>query len=440
MITRRHLLQRGAQLSLVAATRSLLGPTGRRAFAQVVNPGYKATVVIAMNGGNDANNMLIPLDRSAFAEYRSIRGVLALSDSDCIPLQASAGQATYGLHPRLPGLAGLYNRGKLLFAANVGPIRQLASKQELLANPNLAPSLFSHPTAVAEWESSSTAANPTTGWGGRVADTLASQSGSLPPILSAGLQSLFTVGQDVQAIAMQGGQAFSVLPPELNNTVLRIAQADASSSNLLLAQAAKLRVAALQQQTLIDQASSYRPIQTAFPSSGFGYTLKKIAGIMAGRSVIGASRQIFYVQQGDYDSHSNQIPQQGDNFNDLDTGLTAFYAALEELGLANQVLVCTHSDFNRTLTPNTNAGSDHGWGTHQIVLGGGITGGRILGQMPTLELNGPDDLNGSGSWIPTTSVTQLTAGVGSWMGLNTSQLHSVFPELTKFPAGQLSFA
>ena len=160
---------------------------------------------------------------------------------------------------------------------------------------------------------------------------------------------------------------------------------------------------------------------------------------MAGRSVTRANRQVFYVQQGGYDSHANQLGQQFANFDELNYGLKGFCAALDELGLRDQVLICTLSDFNRSMAPNTNAGSDHGWGTHQIVLGGGIKGGRIMGKMPTLELNGPDDVNGIGCWLPTTSVTQFTAGVGSWMGLTNSQLASVFPELSNFAPGPMSF-
>ena len=112
--------------------------------------------------------------------------------------------------------------------------------------------------------------------------------------------------------------------------------------------------------------------------------------------------------------------------------------AIDELGLTNEVLVCTHSDFNRTMQGNSTSGTDHAWGNHQIVLGGGITGGRILGSMPALELGGSSDLGTLGTWIPTTSVTQMTAGVGKWMGLSTAQVASVFPDLANFSSGALA--
>ena len=441
MNSRRLFLKRGTMAGVASLTTNLWNRSaGLSAFAQMPSSDYKAIVLVSLNGGNDANNMLIPLDSARYGEYSKLRQGLAIPSAQCIPLQNTAGEPSYGLHPAMPKLAQLYNSQGALFAVNVGPIIKAAKKQELLANPGLLPSLFSHATGVSEWESAISTANPATGWGGRLADLIADKSGNLPPVFDAGLPSLFTVGNNVQAVAVQAGQAFAALPPELNRTVLRIAQADTSSANLLTAQLAKVRVAALQQQTLIDQASAYGNIKSQFPNSAFGNALQKIAQVMAGRSIVGASRQIFYTKQGFYDTHQSQLQPQADNLADLDAGLAAFSAALNELGLTNDVLVCTHSDFNRTFTSNTNGGSDHGWGTHQIVLGGGIKGGRILGTFPTLEIGGPDDINTTGAWIPTTSVSQFTGGIGSWMGLSQPQLTSVFPELSKFVGGPMIFS
>ena len=124
---------------------------------------------------------------------------------------------------------------------------------------------------------------------------------------------------------------------------------------------------------------------------------------------------------------------------ELDGGLGAFMQAMVELGLSNQVLVCTHSDFNRTMQANITGGTDHAWGNHQILLGGGIKGGQVFGSMPALELGGSSDLGTQGIWIPTLSVTQMTAGIGAWMGLTSSQLASVFPDLANFSQGALRY-
>jgi uncharacterized protein (DUF1501 family) len=113
-------------------------------------------------------------------------------------------------------------------------------------------------------------------------------------------------------------------------------------------------------------------------------------------------------------------------------------AAIQEMGLQNDVLICTHSDFNRTLVGNGTAGTDHAWGNHQLIVGGGIRGGRIIGTIPEPELGGSLDLNGEGTWVPALSVTQMTAAIGSWMGLSSAQLATVFPDLSNFAQGAIT--
>jgi len=441
-ISRRALLRFAAQSGLASVTAPLWSNlVSSEAFAQTSGT-YKAIIVISLPGGNDGNNTLIPLDTDVYNQYQSLRPSLSIwrGDAQALTFPGTDGKP-YALHPTLRNVASFYNQKRAAVVANIGPLKQPATKAQLLANPSLLPaSLFSHTNAIAQWHSSSTAAFPTTGWGGRMADLLVSQSGSLPPILDAGFSSLFTVGNAVQAIAVQANSGNLVaLPAGMDAAILSIAQADSSSKNNIVAQAAQLRTAATQQQLVIAQAQAMGAnLATRFPNNGFGNALKAVAECIAGRSVIGASRQIFYCNQGGYDTHDNQLGVHYNLLADLDSGLGSMMAAIDELGLSGQVLICTLSDFNRSMTANDNAGTDHAWGNHQIVLGG-IKGGQILGQYPTLDLGGSSDLNAQGIWIPTLSVTQMAAGIGAWMGLNPTQLATVFPDLANFPTGALSF-
>ena len=442
MITsRRNFLNYASKIGLASASAPLwLNLESARAFAQS-SGSYKAIVLVSLPGGNDGNNTLIPMDAAEYNQYRSLRPAIAVNQGDVNLLSGTANGKTYGLHPALKNVAALYNQKKAAFVANVGPSPVIATKAQLLANPALLPaSLLSHPTGLAQWESATSGPNPDTGWGGRLGDIIASQSGALPPVLDAGPSSVFTVGRSVQGIAVQAnGEDLIALPSGIDNAILSIAQSDISSKNSLIAQAATLRLAAQKQQVLLNQAQAAGAnISTQFPNSGFGNVMKTIAQVINGRSVVGASRQIFYCTQGAYDTHEQQWQFQNAYLSDLDAGLSAFMTALAEIGLADQVLICTHSDFNRTMQSNSTNGTDHAWGNHQMIVGGGIKGGRIFGTMPELELGGSSDLTGQGIWIPTTSVTQMTAGIGSWMGLNASQLSTVFPELGGFPGGPIS--
>jgi uncharacterized protein (DUF1501 family) len=244
------------------------------------------------------------------------------------------------------------------------------------------------------------------------------------------------VGRTVQGVAIQAqaesGGAIAI-PAALQAAVRTLAQADVNSDNLIVAQVARLRESSMAEQSILSQASQYgSQLAAKFSTTALGASMKMIAQIINGRSIIGASRQLFYCVQEGYDQHGQLLNNQAKTLADLYMNVGAFMNALDEMGLTNQVMICTHSDFNRTMQSNINLGTDHGWGNHQILLGGGINGGRILGDFPDLELGGNSDFGTQGLWIPTTSVTQMTAGIGSWMGLNDDQLDSVFPDLKNF--------
>ncbi len=441
MISRRSFAKLAVRAGIAAATAPLWQDAlCARAFA-TMRSGYRAVVLVTLTGGNDGNNVLIPMDNASYAQYASLRTALALPQSACHVLSSPTGSPVFGLHPSLSNLAQLYNSGVAALVTNVGPLVKPVTKAALVADPGLTPeALLSHPAGVNQWESASAEALPLTGWGGRIADLITSQSGSLPPILDASGESIFTVGRSIQAVSVSSsGGAPSVFPAGIQDAILAIAQNDTQSSNQIVSQAAELKVQALNLQTLIAQAqTSGPPLKTVFPGSGFASSLQAIASIINGRGAIGASRQIFYVRQGEYDTHANQLGTHAANLSELDGGLGAFMAALQEMGLSDQVLVCTHSDFNRTMLSNTAGGSDHAWGNQQLILGGGIRGGQIIGTYPDLDLGGSMDLNGYGTWIPSLSVSQMVASIAAWMGLSSTQIAEVFPDLANFPTGYIS--
>jgi uncharacterized protein (DUF1501 family) len=169
-------------------------------------------------------------------------------------------------------------------------------------------------------------------------------------------------------------------------------------------------------------------------------------------------RQIFFVQAGGYDTHTNQRGAAGNTQDNLllqlSQALNAFYNLLRnELGnpssgffigsdVTQEVTTFTLSDFGRTLQPAGSGavvGSDHGWGNHQLVLGGAVRGGDFYGTFPTLTLSGPDDADSRGRWIPTTSVEQYAATLASWYGLSQSDFPAVFPLLSRFPTANMGF-
>jgi uncharacterized protein (DUF1501 family) len=128
--------------------------------------------------------------------------------------------------------------------------------------------------------------------------------------------------------------------------------------------------------------------------------------------------------------------------NELSTGMKAFHDVLQAMGMWDNVLTCTASDFNRTFTPNgttSSAGCDHAWGGHTLMMGGAVNGGDVYGQFPLLKTGNVrgslDAGNGStnrGRWVPTTSVDQYTAVMARWLGAQSSELAAIFPNLPRF--------
>ncbi len=167
---------------------------------------------------------------------------------------------------------------------------------------------------------------------------------------------------------------------------------------------------------------------------------------------LGMKRQIFFVTVGGYDTHTGQttcattgvnsnanvvIGSQANLLAELSQSIWAFQKAMKQIGVTygdpnfiNRVTSFTASDFGRTF-PSNGLGSDHGWGTHQLIVGGAVNGRKTYGTFPTLAVGGPDDTS-TGRWIPTTSVDQYAATLARWMGVGKSNIATVFPNLTRF--------
>ena len=181
-------------------------------------------------------------------------------------------------------------------------------------------------------------------------------------------------------------------------------------------------------------------VTTTFPSTSLGAQLQQVAKIIKIRATTGMSRQVFFCVLGGFDTHSSQSWQQWDLLSQLSAAMNAFYTATSnELGLADKVTTFTLSDFGRTLQSN-GSGTDHGWGSHHLIMGGAVNGGNMYGTFPSLALNGPDDSGSRGALIPTTSIAQYGATLARWFGVpDGTEMAKAFPSLANFPVSDLGF-
>ncbi|HKH47186.1 MAG TPA: DUF1501 domain-containing protein [Thermoanaerobaculia bacterium] len=415
---------------------------------------YKALVCVFLYGGNDSNNVLVPRG-TEYAAYAAARRNLALPQASLLsiaPLSGGGGRS-WGLHPRLTGLRSLFNQQRLALVANVGPLVAPVTRAEYDAGTAaLPPQLFSHSDQTVHWQTGLPDQPVRTGWGGRTADLLHSLNGTAQVSMSMSLagNNTFQVGNSVTQYQLSTDGSIGLGwysdgtqwndPP---STAIRRLMAK-SYGNLFQTGYRDVFQRALDQDRLLSAALDTAPaLQTVFPDTDLGRQLRMVARLISIREALGMRRQVYFCAAGGYDTHDGQIggaPETGahaDLLTELDGALSAFYTATTELGVASDVTSFTASDFGRTYASNGD-GSDHGWGSHHLVLGGAVTGGRFYGQVPTLAVDGPDD-SGDGRWIPTTSVDEYSATLARWFGVSATDIPLVLPNIGRFSSPDLGF-
>jgi uncharacterized protein (DUF1501 family) len=409
---------------------------------------YKALVCLFLYGGNDANNVLIPNDSSYYNVYAAARGNLAIPKASLLPLTLSSGDGrNYGFHPSLGELANLFNQGKLTMVANVGTLVAPTTRSDYVNGTAAVPiNLFSHQDQSVQWMTSvPDRGDIRTGWGGRAADLLASlnTNSQVSMALSIAGTNTFEVGNTVVPYLISpdgslglrgiGGdsndqiriQGFKSLLALQHNNLMEAAYSDIMSRSIA------------ENEVLTSALNGVPPLATVFPDTDLGHQLSMVAQLIAARSNLGMQRQIFFCAVGGYDTHGDQVAAQGGLLSELSAGMNAFYSATVELGVDQAVTTFTASDFGRTL-PTNGSGSDHGWGSHQFVMGGAVHGNQLYGAFPTLAVNGPDDTE-DGRWIPTTSVDEFSATIARWFGVAASDMPTVFPNIGRFANPNLGF-
>lgn len=446
--SRRRLLQCAAQAALgtfgaYATLGSLHGLGLSAAHAQNAATGYRALVCVFLFGGNDSLNLLVPRDMAGYDIYAAGRRNLALAREALLPITPQGG-GDYGLHPNAAGLRDLFAAGRLAFVANVGSLVAPVTKADVIAKVDLPRELLSHNEQTTQWMLGQPESFGTQGgWAGRLADLMMTPSpdGLVMNVSIAGNNLLQTGSSSAPyTMAATGPVSF-----EFGDDAERIAhvaalrqQAIAGPSPLAAYFGAMAKGAAEFVPRVRSALKDARPLGTVFPETQLGSQLRAVARLMQSRIALGSpSRQIFFVSLGGFDTHDLHLSRHAALMAELSAALAAFDAAVTELGLSETVTTFTHSEFGRTLTSNGD-GTDHAWGSHQIVVGGAVRGGRIHGTLPDLTLGGPDDM-ADGRFIPTVAVDQYVATLGKWFGASTTELATVFPNLDRFTKADVGF-
>jgi uncharacterized protein (DUF1501 family) len=492
ILSRRQVLRRlGAIGAGTAAAPWLMNLAAMAPARAAGTSGYRALVCLYMYGGNDAYNTVLPTDTDSWNAYIAARG----SDTDPVSLSAvgtapakggssfnaqlggvlpftprNAQGRTFALHPQLSAVRDLFNAGRLGIVANVGPLVGPTTKAAINANTAvLPPKLFSHNDQQSVWQSM----NPegaTVGWGGAMADRLLSgNTNALFTSITAGDGAVWLAGNNVRpyALGLNGAIHIGAADNSLFSSTVAQQQLVAIMRNTRESQYFEQDHAAVVGRS-VDAEAILTP---ALPAAGAGpwgtaglgagatdpllcykapstgvtqlnpiaQQMQAVARMIAAHSALGMGRQIFFIGIQGFDTHSSQNTRHADMMSQVAQALSYWDSVTRSMGVDQMVTLFTASDFGRAFPSNGN-GTDHGWGGHHFVLGGGVNGGDIYGRFPTYGLTDgadgftSDDQLTDGTLLPAISVEQYAATLGTWMGLSSTDLAAVLPNLSNWSA------
>lgn len=445
----------------------LMSPMARAADTS----GYKAMVCIFFFGGIDNNDVLIPRDTTSYNLFSGTRTSLlsayagnaaagSRERADLLPLSplnsGVLGGREFGMASEYQPVVDLFNSGELAVVGGVGPLIQPTNRTQF--NDRSVPlpkQLFSHNDQQSTWMALA-AEGERVGWGGRFIDQFRQSSPSLRTDL-AGVSTfgntVFLSGSGDAPFTLSSSGALPITVLDNRNILgtvseydavrdrinTRLTSATARSSNVFANDFETLQATGVALSNEYGLAYDQRAqLSTTFGANRTGGQLRSVAEAISLRNELGVSRQIFFVGIGGFDTHSAQAVTLPGLQNELTQGIADFRNAMVELGVWNDVTVFTAADFGRTLNDNGD-GSDHGWAGHHFVAGGSVRGQRVYGGFPSSDVAADDYTDDRGRLIPSVSVEQYAATLGTWFGLTPAEVRAALPNLANFNSEDLGF-
>jgi len=387
------------------------------------SPGQYATgkdgtilVVLQLAGGNDGINTLVPYADDA---YRKARPKLGLPADQILKINDYA-----GLHPRLTGIRDLYGSGNLGLVQGVG-----------YPNPNR-----SHFRSTEIWQTASDAGrNVADGWLGRYFDNCCQGSDPTVGVAIGGQTPQAFASSHPKGVAFSNPEQFRYMseaaanPGDAEKFIRQMNQPEDSEHSSMTENSGGSigmisgpadndgsTVDFLQRTALGAEMSSDKILQITrktkstvnYPATQLGNSLNLVARLIAG----GLPTRVYYVSQGGFDTHANQLPSHDRLMTDLNAGISSFVADLKAQGNFNRVLMLTFSEFGRRVSENASGGTDHGAAAPLIVLGGGVKPG-LYGAYPSLT-----DLHDGDLKFNTDFRSVYATALEKWLGAPSEQV------------------
>ncbi len=374
-------------------------------------------IVLQLAGGNDGLNTVIPFGDDA---YYKARPKIAIPANQVLRISD-----TMGLNPRLTGMRALYGAGNLALIQGVG-----------YPNPNR-----SHFRSTEIWQTASDAnRNESEGWLGRYFDSCCQGAdpaigvaiGGQTPQAFASSPPMGVAFSDPEQFRYMSESASDPKTAEMFMREMNDPNSDMGHGNSMENSGGSIgmidgspdeggsTLEFLQRTALGAQMSSDKILeitrrsksQVDYPRTQLGNSLNLISRLIAG----GLPTRVYYVSQGGFDTHSNQLPSHDRLMTDLNGSLTSFVSDLKTQGNLNRVLMISFSEFGRRVAENASGGTDHGAAAPLFVLGGGVKPG-LYGRTPSLT-----DLNDGDLKFNTDFRSVYATALEKWLGAPSEQI------------------
>lgn len=383
---RRDLLKLGAALPALCTVGQL--------FAAPTSPAR--LLLVFLRGGYDCANFLVPYSSSYYYEARP-HIAIARADSTA-PDAALALDGTWALAPSVrETLLPLFQQRQLSFIPFAG-------------TDDLSRSHFETQDSIELGEPTRGQRNFASGFMARLVEVL---KGGEPIAFTDSLPLTFHGGADIPNVSLKG-----LGKPAFDERQAPLLTSMYAENPLESAVADGLE---LRQEVAVAMAEEMRAAnRDAINTKGFALEAERMGKLMRD------SYRLGFVDVGGWDTHVNEGAARGalaNNLDNLSRGLVSFAQTMGEHWRSTVVVVV--SEFGRTFRENGNNGTDHGHGSVYWVLGGGISGGSIVGEQVRIERA---TLFQDRDYPVLNDYRALLGGLfRSLWGLSPAQLEQVFP-------------
>ena len=324
----------------------------------------KVLVVVQLSGGNDYLNCIVPWEDP---RYRDSRASVRITEEDVIPLDNGL-----GLNPGMAAFKDLYDEGKVAIIHGIGyPVPSRA-----------------HFRSMDIWHTATPDRVGEQGWLGQAIRqidpsgsnvvTAVNFGNALPRALAAPGVPVASVG-DLDDYGLLTGMSGEAQREQALSAFSRI-YSPGVGSGMVMDYLGQTGLDALKGADILNQAPAMYESTVEYPDTPIAKSLKGVAQV----HMADLGTRVFYTVSGGWDTHTNEIALQRHLWEEVSTGLRAFFQDLKEHELGPEVTVLVFSEFGRRVKDNGN-GTDHGSGGVSFVIGDQVKGGHYS-EYPSLDV------------------------------------------------------